>query len=511
MRAAMDMLSRNRMQESESVSETVPRHWVVVLLALMVCLMAIRPGDGPWLNDEPAMMDLALWYNTHPCPRNSFGVSLPFTPAPFGLLGTRGVRYGPLPIWIDQILLGVTHNLVWMSAIRGLVVNGITAAALYWLSKTLGVSPWLAVVTMLSPWLWFYSRQLWDNSLCIPASALMLAAYADHLRTRRNWPLILAVLCGIAMSLIHLMSLAIVVPVALHALIRFRGVWKAKWSLALLFLLAGYISRPYWFFLFSHHHRDVPGGTSAWKGYFYPLLGAHHLSVMGLRNILGSRWALQFPRGVRICLSAAAWTSAIAYPLCWVGMVMALLGAWRAIWRWNSAAARDQMLLIALAVFAAQCGLDGYEHIHEGPHYFNATWIVFAIFVWVAANGLGSLLGRRIQQIGMCIAACALSSVTILIALSVARNSGIRSANYGTTLSNQVQAVEKISAFSDDSPEDSQFDQWNDHPIEKSVLMKLVPSIAGDRPKEQLTIRYRDASPTDAAIEVTASPLRRDR
>ena len=53
------------------------------------------------------------------------------------------------------------------------------------------ISAWLAVLVMLSPWMWYYSRQLWDNSFCIPLSAMTIAAYADYLATR----------CGRSLSL----------------------------------------------------------------------------------------------------------------------------------------------------------------------------------------------------------------------------------------------------------------------------------------------------------------------
>jgi hypothetical protein len=479
-----------------------------VLLVLIVCLTAVRPGDGPWIDDEPKMMDLALANNARPCPRHYYGISLPFTPAPFGLKGTRGVKYGPFPIWIDQALLAFTKNVVLMAGIRALVTSGITAIALYWLGRTLEFSPWLAVVTMLSPWLWFYSRQLWDNSLCIPASALMLAAYGDFLRSSRARSLRLAVLCAVALVLTHFMALAIVVPVAMHAVFHFSKIWKFKWSVLLILAIAGFASRPYWADLVAHHHRDVPGGTSAWKGYFYPLLGAHHLSAMGLGNLLGEEWPSQLAAPFRCLYRSVKWISAVAYPLCWAGIVLALVPAWRAISRGQSATAKEELFLILLAIFAAQSALDGYEHVYEGPHYFNSTWIVYAVFVCLAADALIRLLNPRIQQIALPIMAAALLSTIALIAVAVARNSGIRSANYGTTLASQIEAAALIRQFSEDSPRDVQFSQWEDHPHALTVLLKLVPTPTADRPKRQVIIAYRNAWPADAAIAVESSPLR---
>src|SRR5208282_4196068 len=72
--------------------------WPAILLALIVLGTALRPGDAPWIFDEPLLMNGALFYNAKPCRLGP--IFLPFTPAVTGLQGTRGVRYGPLAVWI---------------------------------------------------------------------------------------------------------------------------------------------------------------------------------------------------------------------------------------------------------------------------------------------------------------------------------------------------------------------------------------------------------------------------
>ncbi len=111
-----------------------------VFLLLIVALTAIRPGDSSWVNDEPIMMEMAIRYNR--TASDLYGFYLPFTPCPYGLEGTHGARYGPLPVWIDQIFLATTHNVVAMLACRAILFTSITAVALYWLSRTLGFSSW---------------------------------------------------------------------------------------------------------------------------------------------------------------------------------------------------------------------------------------------------------------------------------------------------------------------------------------------------------------------------------
>ena len=140
--------------------------WPCIALVAIVVAMGFRPGDSAWYFDMSRDFDIALQFNA--TPSHPLGISLPFTPAHTALKGTHGIRYGPLPIWIDQLFLAFTRNLVTMSAIRAVAVGGLTALGLLWLTQLLKVSPWLAVVTMFSPWMWYYSRQLWDNSLSLP-------------------------------------------------------------------------------------------------------------------------------------------------------------------------------------------------------------------------------------------------------------------------------------------------------------------------------------------------------
>src|SRR5580700_1120275 len=140
--------------------------WPCIALLAIVVAMGLRPGDSSWFFDMSLDFEIAMQFNA--TPSHILGISLPFTPAPYALQGTHGIRYGPLPIWIDQIFLAFTHDPIVMTAIRAVVVSALISLALLWLTQLLRVSPWLAVVTMLSPWMWYYSRQLWDNSLLVP-------------------------------------------------------------------------------------------------------------------------------------------------------------------------------------------------------------------------------------------------------------------------------------------------------------------------------------------------------
>jgi hypothetical protein len=466
-------------------------------MIFIVAATMLRPGDAPWIYDEPLLMEMALQQNA--TPSHFLKSTLPFTPAPFGLKGTRGARYGPIAVWLDQIFLAFTHNPIHMVATRAALVSTLNAISLLWLCRTLRVSPWLAVAAMLSPWLYFYSRQIWDNSLCIPVSALMLAGYADFILTRRPWSLRLAVFCAPILLLIHFMAIPLVAAIALHlAIFEYRSLWRFKWSLAAITIVVFAISWPYWNNLIHTYHHNVPGGTSRWLGWFYPLLGPHHLSALGLNNLLGDTWRDAASRTVKF----AQLITALSYAAAWIGMLLAIPALFRVVLRSKHASLSDHLFAIAWAAVIFQCAMYGPLHVHEGPHYFNASWICFFAFACLAYKFAPPFCEPLLP-----IYAAAQLFILTTMFLAIQRNAGLRSDNYGTSLADQIAAVQQMEMYADDSPTKIEIPEWTEHPRTPAVLKILYPPPPDPRPTRHLLIHFRDAFPGDARIEVTASPV----
>jgi hypothetical protein len=468
-------------------------------MVLIVTATMLRPGDAPWIYDEPLLMEMAIQQNA--TPSHFLHITLPFTPATHGLKGTRGARYGPAAVWLDQIFLAFTHNPIWMVAIRAGLVSGITAFSLLWLCRTLRVSPWLAVAAMLSPWLYFYARQIWDNSLCIPISALMLAAYANFVSTHRVRSLYLTVFCAPLLMLIHFMAVPLVAAIGLHlVLVEFHSLRRFKWVIGAIVIAMLAISWPYWNYLIHNYHHNVPGGTSRWLGWFYPLLGPHHLSAIGLNNLLGDSWRNPAPRILRIAQDITG----LAYLAAWIGLLLAIPCVCRVVTRSTRASAIDQICSFTWLAIILQCALYGPLHVHEGPHYFNASWICFATFAFLAAK-IAPLFCKPLLGI---FAAAQLLILTTM-ALTIHHNGGMRSDNYGTTLSNQIAAIQQIERYTDDSPGRIEIPEWTEHPRTPAVLEMLFPPQPGPRLRGNLVIRFRDAFPDDARIVVSGTPAKR--
>jgi len=159
----------------------------IAAIAIIIAFTAfVLPGDVPFIAEMATLLGSAAQLNA--TPSHFLGISLPFTIATIGTLGTRGLPYGPFPIWFYQALLIFSHNPVAVVSMRSLIFETTTAAALLWLTRVMRLSPWFVPLSMLSPWLWLYSREIWDNTFCIPLSALAVAGYGDFINTRRRWP-----------------------------------------------------------------------------------------------------------------------------------------------------------------------------------------------------------------------------------------------------------------------------------------------------------------------------------
>ena len=94
-----------------------------------------------------------------------------------------------------------------------------------------------------------------------------------------------------------------------------------------------------------------------------------------------------------------------------------------------------------------------------------------------------------------------------VIATTIAHG-GTRNIYYGTSLGNQIAAVQKLRDYSDTSPVEIQFPQWKSYPMALRVLVELNPPASGPRPRRPLVVKYRDAYPGDARIEVDELPYR---
>ncbi len=320
------------------------RRGVAVLVLALSAIPLLFPGDAPFINDEPLLISAAFHANTlHRL-------------AERGLTGTLGVSYGPLPVWIYQLFLLLSHNLVVVVLFRAALVTAVTALSLWWLAQTLKLWPWFAGAIMLSPYLWIYSRILWDNSFCIPVSALGFAAYASFLARKSAFSIFLMLLSLWILLCIHLMSLAFILPIALDLiLVNRRDLWHHRWVVTGTTLLATIGGLSYWSYLLKAPRQHyVSGGPASW---FFPLLGPRFLSASGLDYFLGADWLNSTGN---IAIEVAFLLTLLSFPLTWMGIVVAVRSIATIVRRKQPMSVRDHVGAVALAILLMQILLNGY-------------------------------------------------------------------------------------------------------------------------------------------------------
>ena len=449
------------------------------------CLVPlVWPGDIPFINDEPLLIARAV-------DANQKGV-----PAEAGLLGTYGVVYGPVAVWVYQPLVAVTHNLVVITVLHALLMAATTAGALWWLSRSLRLWVWFVPVPLLSPYFWFYARVLWDNPFLIPLGALAIAGYSAYLDSGSPGGLRVSVAAMAAIPLVHLMGLALVVPLAVHiAVVRWRGVWAHRVSLAVIALLAAALAWPYLTYL-ATHPMPSPAAVSSVDGWIFPLFGGRLLSAYRLEYFFGSG-----PVGGRV-FGAVAAVSRLAYALVWTGIGIA---AWRvlAAVRSRTWTPRDHLSVILLGAVASQVVVDGLSARFQHPQYYNATWIVFALLAWfpidVAAKAGTALRWSAAAATGLLAVALLVGSG--MVAVRLHRSSGTRE-TYGPTIANQQQVARALARYSPQSRLSIQVVHYNRFPHTLAILRQLTARQPYGRPQRDLEIRYRSDDPASGAIEL---------
>jgi len=366
------------------------------LLALVLAIVALWPGDVSWLLDEPRLI-AAAWHANHD---GHIAVG--------GLYGNFGIRYGPLPTQIYQVLLLVTHDPFTLVILRGLLCAGVCGCGLLWLGRSLGLPGWFAAAVLVSPYVVAYARVLWDASFAMPAGVLALAGFADFLRTGRAWPLRVAVLAGVLAPTIHPQALPLAVAILGWLGWQHRtALWKDRRALCAaglaVLLLNGFYFGQFAGQLCAHLTGSVqkgyPGGNSHAVTALAPLLGGRLLCGANYLDNLARPAA---PEWLHAIAMAGAW---LFYPLAWTGMIVAAHGMWRVFRTCQlppaipfTVTAREAVLGVVLIGLGLQALLFGLLRIPAAPQYFFGTFVLQVMAAWLGVNALrrwrlGAMLG----------------------------------------------------------------------------------------------------------------------
>lgn len=352
-----------------------PLIWATLALCLLGgALRFAYPSEVPLIFDEALLLHRAL-------DDNSAGVW-----TTYGLRGSRGVDYGPVPILFYRGLLALTHDPVTLALGKIASVTFLTALAVWLLLRTCPwIPPWTAVFVFCSPYFWNYARDLWDNSLNIPLTALYFSTYVAFLATHKKRWYAVSVLLGATALQVHLMVLPLVLALASHFVLFEKRWWKKQWLAVLaIHIVAALLLAPYlWHFLTtSRTPLPLAPGLAMFQGVF-GLLGGRVFTALGFEYFFGPYWY-------------GVW-GALPMAITAVALVCVFAGMGRA---WTLVKMRRQTLetsvaWICLVGLALHVLIATVQQLTNHPHYYSSVWILFFCFLGM---GLARLGGRRLWK-----------------------------------------------------------------------------------------------------------------
>lgn len=401
----------------------VERRMTAFLVAAGVCLTLLLPGDVLWINDEPALILLAM-------EANRAGV-----PASAGLPGTVGICYGPLAVWFYQLLLFCTAHPILLVTVKSTLVMLVSLAAIQRLGKELRFD-WrlFGALFLLNPFLWHANRILWDNVLLLPLVCWLFALLPAYWRrgSPRTLAGIVALLGG--MFWLHPMSAPLIGAFGITLLFRPDLLRRDRWKLAVaglaLLLVVGAI------LLHAEFGRQgIPRGEGAGIDPLWNLL--LFLSGSGyLRYYLPEY--LPSGSGLDVLFRIVTPPAAVA-----AGALM-LLGC-RFAWMRPRTGLIHMAGLFAMAALVLHFGMVFLLRMPPFQHYNTAAAVPGLLLVFFGFSAM-----KRFRRPAVLTAGLVLLLFTGSALLMIHRHGGSRSTRYGATLGSQWEAVQEVAAAARD-------------------------------------------------------------
>jgi len=361
------------------------------------------------------------------------------------LRGTRGVRYGPAPLWFYTAV----HRVAGPRPEAGILAAGLflTAAmvVLAWVLArrsqapplVLAVALWLAAA---SPFAFLWSRQGWDNPLLAGFAALTAALLGRGGPVRAGTAALAGVLVGLSLAT-HLMAVPLAFAVTLVLLGEARG-WRPRLvTLGTAALGAAGVLLPYARALLHEAAAPSPiaavGAGARLRGVLEALaMPAAQTAGLGLGYFFDGDWS-RFP-SERSAGAALPVVAPLVAAVVGVGMLLGLVLGVRA-----ASPGLRRVARLGLWTWGLHAAFLGLLALPPEPHYQQPVlWIPVA--GWALA--VATIWPGR-PRAGLAIAALALGVGLWGLALQrswmgwIRERGGTRGIHYGLTLGAQRAAL----------------------------------------------------------------------
>lgn len=460
----------------------------IALLAAAVVLAVLFPGDLPFHDDECALISNALTSNAQG------------RLATFGLGGTYGYGYGPIPTQFYQLILLFTHELRALVVVRAILFVGVMTWALRSIAKSLALPPFMIGAFLCAPWIWFFCRLPWDNTFNLPLGLLATAAYLRWYAGPTRVNAIAWTTAAVAMPLVHLSAVAVPLSLFVHAVVSsFSKLRKAVGLIALGAIIACSTSVPY---IWQTADQLMQKVSLRVAGYPSESTRAQPSRLQSAALAMSASWVLsgeqkfftEWPTskfgGVISALKPLTW---IAHAWMGIGAVVGITALARRNRDPRTAAAALALLIITAyaIVFAAM-------RAPFFPHYLSGAIPAAVLLCWI---GVELLWRRAWTRAVVIIPSVATALITALLAVAIHQTQGGDSL-FSPTLGNLISIAHDL----DGAPHAV---AWTDSrqlfssPAQLRLIRKIYTRVDGTAVATgEIAIRRRRAFPGDGWLIV---------